>query len=135
MPKHLSIKNKLTLGLGAMVAIILSLLTLALNNFRAMANADDWNRHTLEVLLEADHVGTSVLQVQSSARGYLLTGDTDLVAPITAEYRNAQDHLVRDKVDILLATVSKAASGEAVHELQYAAGELQSSVANFSVSA
>jgi methyl-accepting chemotaxis protein WspA len=95
MPKHLSIKNKLTLGLGAMVAIILTLLTLALNNFHAMADADNWNRHTLEVLLESDHVATSVLQVQSSTRGYLLTGDTDLVAPVTTEYRSAMDHLAR----------------------------------------
>jgi methyl-accepting chemotaxis protein WspA len=95
MPNHLSIKNKLTLGLGAMVAIILTLLTLALNNFQAIADADNWNRHTLEVLLEADHVATSVLQVQSSTRGYLLTGDTDLVAPVTAEYRSAMDHLAR----------------------------------------
>jgi methyl-accepting chemotaxis protein WspA len=95
MPKNLSIKNKLTLGLGAMVTIIIFLLTLAYNNFRSMADADEWNRHTLEVLLEANHVATSVLQVQTSTRGYLLAGDEALVAPISTEFRNAITHLTR----------------------------------------
>ncbi|GAB3444489.1 methyl-accepting chemotaxis protein [Massilia solisilvae] len=95
MPKNLSIKNKLTFGLGAMVASILFLLALALHNFRSLSEADDWNRHTLEVLLEANHVATSVLQVQTSTRGFLLTSDESLVEPITAEYRKAIDHLSR----------------------------------------
>jgi methyl-accepting chemotaxis protein WspA len=95
MPQNLSIKNKLTLGLGAMVTIILCLLTLSFNNFRAIASADEWNKHTLEVLLEVNHVSTSVLQVQASARGYLLTGDDTLLVPISVEYRSAVDHLAR----------------------------------------
>jgi methyl-accepting chemotaxis protein WspA len=98
MPKNLSIKNKLSLGLGAMVAIILGLLSLSLNNFRSIASADEWNQHTLEVLLEANNVATSVLQVQSSARGYLLTGDTALISPVATEYRNATEHLARANV-------------------------------------
>jgi methyl-accepting chemotaxis protein WspA len=95
MPQNLSIKNKLTLGLGAMVAIILCLLTLSFNTFRAIASADEWNKHTLEVLLEVNNVSTSVLQVQASARGYLLTGDDTLLVPISMEYRSAVDHLAR----------------------------------------
>ncbi len=95
MPKTLSIRNKLTLGLGAMVAIILCLLTLAFNNFRAIADADEWDRHTLQVLLETNGVATSILQVQASARGYLLTGDTTLLEPIATEFQSAQQHLTR----------------------------------------
>jgi methyl-accepting chemotaxis protein WspA len=98
MPQNLSIKNKLSLGLGAMVAIILALLSLSFNNFRSIATADEWNQHTLEVLLEANNVATSVLQVQSSARGYLLTGDTSLIAPVATEYHNATEHLARATV-------------------------------------
>jgi methyl-accepting chemotaxis protein WspA len=95
MLKHLSIKNKLTVGLGSMVGIIMVLLALAFGNFRSMADADAWNRHTLEVLLETNHVATAVLQVQTATRGYLLTGDEDLVAPIAGEYSSAIDHLTR----------------------------------------
>lgn len=93
MPKNLSIKNKLTVGLGAMVAIILCLLTLSFNNFRAIAEADEWNKHTLEVLLEMNQVSTSLLQVQASTRGYLVTGDDRLLVPISVEFQNAESHL------------------------------------------
>jgi methyl-accepting chemotaxis protein WspA len=114
MPTTLSIKHKLTFGLAAMVAIILSLLTLAYNNFRSLAEADDWNRHTLEVLLETNHVATSVLQAQSSVRGYLLSGEDALVAPISVEGRNAAEHLVR----ALELTSDNAAQQERLKRLQ-----------------
>jgi len=92
---NLSIKNKLTIGFGAIVAIILFLLTLAYNNFARLSQANAWDRHTLEVLLETNHVATSVLQVQSATRGYLLTGNETLIAPIHNEYERAREHLRR----------------------------------------
>ena len=92
---NLSIKNKLTIGFGAIVAIILFLLTLAYNNFARLSQANAWDRHTLEVLLETNHVATSVLQVQSATRGYLLTGNETLIAPIHNEYERARKHLRR----------------------------------------
>jgi methyl-accepting chemotaxis protein WspA len=93
--KPLSIKNKLTIGLGAMVAVFLFQLSLASNHFQSLARADEWNRHTLEVLLQVNHVATSVLQIQSAVRGYLLIGDDALVGPIAAEYDEARRHLAR----------------------------------------
>ncbi|WP_075795375.1 methyl-accepting chemotaxis protein [Massilia putida] len=92
---NLTIRNKLIAGFGAIVAIILLLLILAYNNFARLSEANQWNRHTLEVLLEVDHISTSVLQVQSSTRGYLLTGNETLVAPIRNEYATARSHLKR----------------------------------------
>jgi methyl-accepting chemotaxis protein WspA len=93
--RNLSIKNKLTIGFGAIVAIILSLLILAYNNFLRLSEANRWDHHTLEVLLEINHVATSVLQVQSSTRGYLLTGNDTLAAPVAKEHELARSHLRR----------------------------------------
>ncbi len=93
--RNLSIKQKLTLGFGAIVAIILFLLSLAYNNFARLSAANRWDRHTLEVLLETDHVATSVLQVQSSVRGYLLTGNETLIALVRDEHELARHHLQR----------------------------------------
>ncbi|WP_296943658.1 methyl-accepting chemotaxis protein [uncultured Massilia sp.] len=95
MFRNLSIKNKLVAGFGAIVAIILFLLILAYQNFARLSEANGWNRHTLEVLLETDQVATSVLQVQASTRGYLITGNETLVAPIRTEYASARGHLKR----------------------------------------
>ena len=90
----LSIKNKLTLGLGVIVGIMLFLLAVAYDNALKLAEANRWDRHTLEVLIESEHIATSVLQVQSSTRGFLLTGNEALVAPINAEFAKAKSHLV-----------------------------------------
>ncbi len=95
MLNALSIKNKLALGLSSIVVIILCLLALAYVNFAKLSEANDWDRHTLEVLLETNHVATSVLQVQAAARGFLLTGQEDLVVPVAAEYQQAVAHLER----------------------------------------
>jgi methyl-accepting chemotaxis protein WspA len=95
MFQHLSIKNKLIAGFATIVAIILFLLILAYNNFAKLSEANGWNRHTLEVLLQTDQIATSVLQIQSSTRGYLITGNETLVAPIANEHANARTHLKR----------------------------------------
>ena len=91
----LSIRNKLIISFSAIVAIILFLLVFEYNNFTRLEAANQWDRHSLEVLLEANHVSTSVLQVQSATRGYLLTGNDTLVAPIESEYASARAHLRR----------------------------------------
>ncbi|MDB5935306.1 MAG: chemotaxis protein [Massilia sp.] len=95
MFKDLSIKNKLTFGLGAIVAIILFLLALAYNNFSRLSDANRWDRHTLEVLLEANHIATAVLQMQTSVRGSLLTGADSLMAPVNQEFDEARAHLTK----------------------------------------
>jgi methyl-accepting chemotaxis protein WspA len=95
MFQQLSIKNKLIAGFGAIVAIILLLLILAYSNFAKLSEANGWNRHTLEVLLQTDQVATSLLQIQASTRGYLITGNETLVAPIANEYASARGHLKR----------------------------------------
>ncbi|MGB9108137.1 MAG: methyl-accepting chemotaxis protein [Telluria sp.] len=111
---NFSIKKKLTVGIGAIVAIILCLLILAYNNFARLSQANGWDRHTLEVLLETNHIATSVLQVQSATRGYLLTGNESLVAPIHTEYERARSHLRRS----LELTVDNAAQQERLRQLE-----------------
>jgi methyl-accepting chemotaxis protein WspA len=95
MFKHLRIKSKITIGLGAIVAIFLLLLALAYNNFSRLKDANRWDRHTLEVLLETNHITTSMLQVQSSTRGFMLTGNESLVTPIEKEEAEARARLAK----------------------------------------
>ena len=97
MFKDLSIKNKLVFGLGSIVAIMLLLLTLAYNNFSRLSEANRWDRHTLEVLLETNHITTSLLQVQTATRGFMLTGNESLVTPIEKETAEARAHLAKSR--------------------------------------
>jgi methyl-accepting chemotaxis protein WspA len=96
MFNNLGIKHKLTAGFGAMVLIILVLLGLSYQNFARLSDANGWDRHTLEVLLEANKIETAVLQVQTSTRGFMLTGNEALIAPIADEEQAAFRHI--DKV-------------------------------------
>ncbi|MEO7493784.1 MAG: methyl-accepting chemotaxis protein, partial [Massilia sp.] len=95
MLKDLSIKTKLTCGLGAIVAIILFLLALAYNNFSKLSDANQLDRHTLEVLLESQQVTGSVLQIQATARGFVMSGQEDLLSEIPDEEKAARLHISR----------------------------------------
>ncbi len=85
MFKDLSIKNKLYLGFGSIVAIILILLAVAYNSFSRLSEANAWDRHTMEVLVEIDKIHNSILQIQVEARGFILTGNEASLTPETDE--------------------------------------------------
>ncbi len=92
---NLSIKNKLYIGFGSIVAIILLLLVSAYNNFARLTDANKWDKHTMEVLVELDRVNSASLQVQVDARGYILTGNETHIAS------------ERDNVEVLKQHMSK----------------------------
>ncbi|MGK5027686.1 methyl-accepting chemotaxis protein [Janthinobacterium sp. RB2R34] len=96
MFKDLSIKKKLYLGFGSIVAIILILLGVAYNSFSRLSEANEWDRHTMQVLSEIGKIHNSILQIQVEARGYILTGneaslnpDTDEIAVLTQHTQKA----------------------------------------------
>ncbi|NGZ88229.1 HAMP domain-containing methyl-accepting chemotaxis protein [Duganella aceris] len=105
MLKDLSIKTKLATGFGAIVVIILILLATAYINFTKLSNASDWDRHTLQVLLEANQIETALIQIQSSTRGFMLTGDDSTIKSIAAEEEAARRHLA----NIIKLTADNAA--------------------------
>ncbi len=100
--KDLQIKTKLAAGLGAIVALLLVLLALAYNNFNRLSEANEWDRHTREVLQETNLIAVAVLQIQNSTRGFMLTGNESLVDLIPREDAAMRQHhanLVRMTAD------------------------------------
>ncbi|WP_228893463.1 methyl-accepting chemotaxis protein [Pseudoduganella aquatica] len=91
----LRIKTKLAGGLAAIVAVLLILLGLSYRQFNQLSEANAWDRHTLEVLLEADQIANAVLQVQNSTRGFMLTGNESLVQVIPQEEESMRRHVAR----------------------------------------
>lgn len=92
MFKDVSIKNKLYLGFGSIVAIILILLGVAYNSFTRLSEANKWDRHTMEVLSEISKIHNSILQIQVEARGYILTGNEASLNPETDEMAVLTQH-------------------------------------------
>lgn len=92
MFNNLSIKNKLYMGFGSIVAIILILLAVAYNSFTRLSEANTWDRHTMEVLSEISKIHNSILQIQVEARGYILTGNEASLNPETDEMAILTQH-------------------------------------------
>jgi len=92
MFNNLSIKNKLYMGFGSIVAIILILLAVAYNSFTRLSEANSWDRHTMEVLSEVSKIHNSILQIQVEARGYILTGNEASLNPETDELAVLTQH-------------------------------------------
>ncbi|MGK5038282.1 methyl-accepting chemotaxis protein [Janthinobacterium sp. LB3P118] len=93
MFKDLSIKNKLYLGFGSIVAIILILLCVAYNNFSRLSQANAWDRHTMDVLVEIDKIHNYILQIQVDVRGFILTGNEASLTPETDETAVLSQHI------------------------------------------
>ncbi len=85
MLRDMSIKYKLSTAFGLIIGVIIVVLGLAYKNFSSLVQANGLDRHTMEVLIEINTITDSVLQVQSSTRGFMLTGEEKLTAPINAE--------------------------------------------------
>jgi methyl-accepting chemotaxis protein WspA len=93
MFKDLTIRSKLYLGFGSIVIIILFLLGLAYTNFERLSVANDWDRHSIEVLRETEQVQTAMLEMQNEVRGFLLTGEERFLTPAVDEYATLRKHL------------------------------------------
>ncbi|NVM80099.1 methyl-accepting chemotaxis protein WspA [Duganella sp. SG902] len=97
MLKNLSIKKKLAGGFGAIVVIIVALLAMAYANFTKLSTANEWDKHTLRVLLEAGEVETAMIQIQNSTRGFMLTGEESITKPIPLEEEKVRQHMAEIK--------------------------------------
>lgn len=92
---NFSIKNKLYLGFGSIVGIILILLILAYNNFSRLSDANRWDQHTMDVLLQLSDTYTASLELQNDVRGYLLTGDTSYLTSKQEDLEEMKQHLTK----------------------------------------
>ncbi|MES2152818.1 MAG: methyl-accepting chemotaxis protein [Pseudomonadota bacterium] len=101
MFKDLRIKNKLYLGFGTILTLILALLAMAYNNFSQLSEASAWDRHTIDVLHEIDEIKIAMLEVQGEKRGYVLTGDERYLTPGRDEESALREHL--EKAAVLTA--------------------------------
>lgn len=114
MLKNLNIKSKLYLGFGAIVAIILILLTLAYNNFARLSEANGWDKHTMEVLMEIEKAHSSIMEIQVEARGYILTGNPALLTPDRDEAAELSQHLKK----LVTLTIDNTVQNERLRKIE-----------------
>ncbi|WP_338759479.1 methyl-accepting chemotaxis protein [Massilia sp. METH4] len=115
----ITIRTRLYVGFGAMAALLLLLVGLALKNFSALAAAGEMNIKTYQALSEVDLALMSLVNIETGARGFSLTGLETSLEPYhtgKAEFRthlqNASKLVIndagqRDRLQRLMAEVER----------------------------
>ena len=90
---NVKIGTRLYMGFGAVVLILVVLVSVAYNNFDKLGRANDINVHTYQVTAEVKAALESLLNVETGQRGYTLTGDPASLEPYNAGRTAVQSHI------------------------------------------
>ena len=80
--KNLSVRGQLLLGFGVVIAIFVASSILISIQFKQNIESNRWTAHTYEVLLEAEHILASLVNIETGQRGYLLAGEDSFLEPL-----------------------------------------------------
>ncbi len=78
---NLKIGTRMYLGFGAVVLILIVLVTVAYNNFAKLSRANDINVHTYQVMAQVKGALESLINIETGQRGYALTGNPASLEP------------------------------------------------------
>ncbi|BAL94047.1 methyl-accepting chemotaxis protein [Rubrivivax gelatinosus] len=77
----LSIARRLLLAFGVVVVVFLIVGATSLFSSLRLGEAESWNRHTVEVMGTGDRMLESMINMETGARGFLLSGEDAFLAP------------------------------------------------------
>ncbi|WP_125148679.1 MULTISPECIES: response regulator [Clostridium] len=94
--RRLSIGPKMFIGFGIIILIMLAVIGNTYINFVKESEAVKWNVHTYKVIQESDGLLMSLLDMETGARGYVITGNESFLEPFNkgnSSYENHYDKL------------------------------------------
>nr|WP_321026616.1 response regulator [Clostridium neonatale] len=94
--RRLSIGQKMFIGFGIIILIMLAVIGNTYINFVKESEAVKWNVHTYKVIQESDGLLMSLLDMETGARGYVITGNESFLEPFNkgnSSYENHYDKL------------------------------------------
>ena len=80
--KSFGVRARLLFGFGLVLAVFLISAILTFVQFQKNITNNDWTRHTYEVLLDAEQILLSLVDIETGLRGYLLTGRDEFLTPL-----------------------------------------------------
>ncbi|QNM98130.1 methyl-accepting chemotaxis protein [Chitinimonas koreensis] len=120
MSNSLTISQKLALGFSAVIALLLVLAGVAYVNVIRLSDAVRWNNHTYEVIREGQSMLEHMLNVQTGARGYLLTADERFLEP----FRLGRESVLRHYERIRTLTADNPVQQQRLAKIYQLQGEL-----------
>ena len=79
----LSLRNKLILGFSVPALLICALSAMIYKSLNHMETASDWVHHTNEAIKIGEQLASSMIDMESGFRGYLIAGDDEFLEPYT----------------------------------------------------
>ncbi len=93
MLQQLTISNKLKLGFGAILVIILALILAASQGFNQVNSAVQQNIHSYHVLQDSDAALLALVNMETGMRGFALTGKDEFLDPLNQGKRQFAQQL------------------------------------------
>lgn len=100
--RKLNIGQKIFLGFGVVILIMLAVIGNTYMNFMRESQAVKWNVHTYQVMQASNGLLISLLNMETSVSGYVITGNESFLGPFSEEnssyekYYNNLKELVAD---------------------------------------
>ncbi|MBF9266997.1 methyl-accepting chemotaxis protein, partial [Paracidovorax cattleyae] len=79
--RSLTVSQRLLIAFGLVIAIFIAVAATALVSSRSLAEAESWNEHTYQVLDRSNTLLNSMVNMETGARGFLLSGDEKFLEP------------------------------------------------------
>ncbi len=79
--RSLTVSQRLLIAFGLVIAIFVAVAATALVSSRSLAEAESWNEHTYQVLDRSNALLRSMINMETGARGFLLSGDEKHLEP------------------------------------------------------
>ncbi|MEB0139411.1 MULTISPECIES: methyl-accepting chemotaxis protein [unclassified Undibacterium] len=86
--KNMRIGTRLAMGFAAVIGIFLLVCGCALYTAANLAKAEKWNTHTYAVLETGTSMLAAMINMETGARGYLLSGESRFLEPWNAGLKN-----------------------------------------------
>ena len=80
---RITITQKIAAGFGLIIIVVAILVGFTWKSLHATKDSSSWNNHTHEVLGDLQEVSLSLAYIQTGMRGFLLTGNDNLLPPLT----------------------------------------------------
>ncbi|HEV7815687.1 MAG TPA: CHASE3 domain-containing protein, partial [Janthinobacterium sp.] len=93
----LKIRTRLNMGFGAIVVLLVILVSFVHTNFSKLEQATTWNAHSNQVLDETDGMLESLINIETGERGFALTGNNASLEPLNTGLGSFTKHLAKAK--------------------------------------
>ncbi len=94
---NIGMNKKLILGFGLVLIIMLSITAITYKNFNTQEEANYWDKHTYEVIIEANELLQSLINMETGVRGFAITEQEEYLEPYNIGEKSFEEHLANIK--------------------------------------